>query len=60
METIYAVVKDGVVTNLAIWDGESNWEPETGTAVKVEGPCGIGWGYDGKNFVATEQDPDHE
>lgn len=58
METIYAVVEDGVVTNLAVWDGESDWEPETGIAVKVESPCGIGWGYDGENFVAPEQDPD--
>lgn len=60
MESIYAVVNDGIVTNIVLWDGESEWEPGSGIAIPIDGPCGIGWGYDGENFVAPEQDPDHE
>lgn len=50
MDNIYAVVENGFVTNLVAWDGASEWEPETGTAVLVKGACGLGWEYDGKSF----------
>lgn len=52
MSGTYAVVENDVVTNLVIWDGKSEWSPEAGTAVRVNGACGIGWRYDGKTFIA--------
>lgn len=52
MSGTYAVVENDVVTNLVIWDGKSKWKPDTGTAVLVNGSCGIGWRYDGKTFIA--------
>lgn len=52
MSGTYAVVENDVVTNLVIWDGKSEWSPETGAAVLVKGACGIGWRYDGKTFIA--------
>ena len=27
----YAIIKDGVVINVIIWDGESNWKAPEGT-----------------------------
>ncbi|EGT0661954.1 hypothetical protein [Citrobacter portucalensis] len=48
---IYAVVNNGVVVNIAVWDGESEWKPTDGIAVLAEGGVGIGWLYDGKKFI---------
>ncbi|HFK2694838.1 TPA: hypothetical protein ACG1DO_004688 [Kluyvera ascorbata] len=42
---IYAVVVDGVVVNVVMWDGVSDWRPEKGEAVKTDGTVGIGWLY---------------
>lgn len=50
MNSIYAVVKDGVVVNLIAWDGKGNWQPEIGVAVQVHGMVSKGWLYDGKTF----------
>lgn len=50
MNSIYAVVKDGVVVNLIAWDGKGNWQPEIGEAVQVHGMVSKGWLYDGKTF----------
>ncbi|MIE68101.1 hypothetical protein EL06_00955 [Salmonella enterica subsp. diarizonae] len=58
MPGTYAVVENDVVTNLVIWDGKSEWSPETGTAVLVNGACGIGWSYDGKSFIAPVSKPE--
>jgi hypothetical protein len=45
---IYAIVIDNKVTNVVLWDGESNWEHE-GDAVELTDNAGIGWDYiDGK------------
>lgn len=57
MSNTYAVVEKGIVTNIVAWDGESEWSPETGTAVLVKGACGIGWRYDGKTFIAPVTKP---
>jgi hypothetical protein len=40
----YAVVRDGVVENIVVWDGEAEWSPPEGCEV-VAAPdgCGIGW-----------------
>jgi len=35
----YAIIKDGAVVNLVIWDGGDDWAPPDGT-VAVEVPVG--------------------
>ncbi|MFW5365791.1 hypothetical protein ACOAKA_10205 [Escherichia coli] len=52
---IYAVVVDGVVVNVVMWDGVSDWRPEKGEAVKTGGTVGIGWLYSGGEFTPPEQ-----
>lgn len=32
---IYAVVKKGLVINLVEWNGDDDWKPATGEAVRV-------------------------
>lgn len=56
---IYAVVNNGVVVNIAVWDGESEWKPTDGIAVLAEGDVGIGigWLYDGKKFIKPADVP---
>lgn len=46
----YAVVDNGVVRTIAVWDGKTEWDPSPGVAIKVTGTVGIGWTYDGKTF----------
>jgi hypothetical protein len=52
----YAMVKNNVVENIAIWDGTTPWSPDgytivrIGTGVMVD----IGWGYEGGQFVEPE------
>ena len=55
MSNIYAVVTNGVVTNIVQWNGESDWAPPEGSdAVPV--PLGtfvdIGYTWDGTKFSA--------
>lgn len=54
MSDIYAVVQNGVVTNLVAWDGKSEFKPEKADIVKCVGDVGIGWSYDGKKFIKPE------
>lgn len=53
---MYALVKDGVVVNIVVWDGSDSWEPPSGTsAVAVTdqtGPAYIGGTYSGGAFTA--------
>ncbi|EFH3785644.1 tail fiber assembly protein, partial [Escherichia coli] len=43
MNDIYAVVDNNVVINVIIWDGISEWKPEAGNLVPLNGDAGIGW-----------------
>lgn len=52
MSDIYAVVVDGVVVNMALWDGVNEWGPEEGVALPAGECVGIGWLYDGTEFIA--------
>ncbi|WP_126681290.1 hypothetical protein [Escherichia coli] len=54
MSDIYAVVQNGVVTNLVVWGGKSEFKPEKADIVKCVGDVGIGWLYDGKKFIKPE------
>lgn len=53
MVTRYALLKNGIVANICLWDGVTPWTPPAGTAlVNVEGMwCDIGALYDGKVFT---------
>lgn len=48
----YAIVENGVVTNVIEWDGETEWVPDAGVAVLTDGTVGIGWSYAGSKFTA--------
>jgi hypothetical protein len=51
----FAVIKDGVVDNVIVADTKEIAEQVTGlTCVEYteENPAGIGWTYDGVNFIA--------
>jgi hypothetical protein len=54
------VSSDGVITNVILWDGESEWTPpENATVVALEdgSSVSIGWTYDGSNFTAPSPPP---
>lgn len=51
----FAVVdSDGVIVNMVVWDGESEWAPPAGTiAIDAgESSCAIGWTYKDGVFSA--------
>lgn len=66
MGSIYAVVKDGTVINMAVWDGavddsgNPTWTPEEGEAVAAGDDVGIGWLYENGAFTNPDipQPPD--
>lgn len=47
----YAIVKDGVVINVALWDGKSEWDPGEGCHPVQSDTANIGDTYDGKDFI---------
>ncbi|HHA1309115.1 TPA: tail fiber assembly protein [Enterobacter roggenkampii] len=48
----YALIKNGVIENVVIWDGEGDIFADY-TTVIIDGlNAGIGWSYDGKTFTA--------
>lgn len=57
----YALIKDGLVVNTVVWDGEGDIF-EGYETVKINGlGVGIGWTYDGKKFTAPPvPEPTHE
>ena len=53
----YAIAESGFVTNIALWDGESIWSPDTGkTAIEVKDgvDAGIGYSFVDGVFTAPE------
>ncbi|MEG6235425.1 tail fiber assembly protein [Enterobacter hormaechei] len=61
MMSTYALIKDGLVVNTVVWDGEGDIF-EGYETVKINGlGVGIGWTYDGKKFTAPPvPEPTHE
>ena len=57
----YALIKNGVVENVVIWDENGNIFDDY-TVVNLEGlTAGIGWTYDGERFSAPpEPEPTHD
>ena len=50
----YAIIEQGKVTNITLWDGVSAWTPAAGEAVACPENVGIGWTYDGETWAAPE------
>jgi len=53
-EAAWAVVRDGLVENTVVWDGESDWTPPDGTELVnlADWPhVGIGWTHNPKATV---------
>jgi len=48
----YAIIKDGTVTNVIIWDGETDLGITDQLVELGDNRAGVGWAYDGENFVA--------
>lgn len=57
MNSRYAVLVDGIVANIVLWDGATKWTPESGSAVLI--PDGvfvdIGYSYVNGEFSAAAQ-----
>ena len=54
----YAMIENGIVFNVAVWDGVTPWEPGCEVVLIPEDSLAwIGWGWDGEKFVEpVEQD----
>jgi hypothetical protein len=44
----YALIVSGVVVNIAIWNGVSDWEPADMLVIACPDEVTIGWTYDGE------------
>ncbi|HAT3955397.1 TPA: hypothetical protein I9Y43_004038 [Kluyvera ascorbata] len=55
----YAVVENGIVINVVVWDGQSEWNPDVGEAIPATDGVGIGWTYSNGVFEAP-YDPNHD
>ena len=55
-----AMILNGVVENIAVWDGVSQWQPEGFTLVDVteEPQVGMGYHYDAGTGTFTPGVPD--
>ena len=54
----YAIIIDGVVTAVTLWDGQSEWSPPQGSiAVACGDDVVTGWLYDGITFSAPPAPP---
>ena len=56
-----AIIENGVVVNVALWDGVTTWNPR-GTTVDVTDKPSVGprWTYDGADFIAPPRPADPE
>lgn len=48
----WAIVQDGIVTNIVLWNGQEAWQPPVGATIIAlhETVCDIGWIFDGTGF----------
>lgn len=55
---IRALIADGVVVNMVVWDGVTEWTPPVGvTVVEPPAQAAIGWLYNGTTWTAPEPPP---
>lgn len=61
MTSRYAIVENGVVTNVILWDGDSSiWQPPAGAIANLlpnGSPVGPDYTFDGEKYLAP---PDTE
>ena len=50
----YAIIRDGVVVNVCVWDGVTTWQPPQGCIVVPinSSRAGIDWTYAEDTFTA--------
>lgn len=60
MSKTYAVIENGTVVNVVLWDGESEWSPDNGVAIPAADGVGIGWLYADGEFSAPPVPPPTE
>jgi len=54
----YALLdSSGVVTNIVMWDGETDWSPPEGQIAVQSDAAGIGWSYANGSFSEPAQQP---
>jgi hypothetical protein len=53
----YAVVKDGVVENMVVWDGVTNFSVPDSELIEATDDARIGGSWDGNVFTFVEPDP---
>jgi hypothetical protein len=56
----YAVIENGIVVNVVVWDGESDWSAPTGCSLNqlpTDSPVGVGYAFDGTNFTPPVYTP---
>jgi hypothetical protein len=46
----YAIVAEGVVSTVVVWDGEAAWSPEEGEAVACPAEAAPGWRFHDGRF----------
>lgn len=54
MSKRYAIVANGVVTNVVLWDGSPHWAPPNGSSANLlpdDSIVGSGYTFDGTNYV---------
>jgi hypothetical protein len=56
MDRTYAIIQENKVSNVVIWDGESEWIYER-EAVEITAGGGIGWDYIDGKFVDNRPEP---
>jgi hypothetical protein len=58
MDMTYAIISNGTVVNMILWDGEAEWAPPTGTQailVPENESVSIGYTYSGTTFSAPAE-----
>jgi hypothetical protein len=51
----WAIVTNGLVTNLVLWDGVTPWHESTNAVAVGDQPVDIGWAWNGTTFVEPEE-----
>lgn len=54
----YAIIENGVVVNVVLWDGQTQWaDSQAAILLPAGSPVGPGYTYDGTNFTAPPPPP---
>jgi hypothetical protein len=56
MEKTYAIIQDGKVINVVVWDGQSRWS-DSDNAIEITDNAGIGWDYANGKFTDNRPEP---